>query len=144
SMISAEPGIKTLLKADFQPKVSETINQVFRQTIQMTLRTHLTELAVNLSEGIMQQYEKARAYLGQTLERKAENQVQQNQRLQGALKERMITYNQTVFKINNCLLSMEIGRKLPLIEKYDLRHSMQYSLGLEEQENEQLLEDVFN
>ena len=144
SMISAEPGIKSLLKADFQPKVSGTINQVFRQTIQMTLRTHLTELAVNLSEGIMQQYEKARAYLGQTLEKKAENQVQQNQRLQGALKERMITYNQTVFKINNCLLSMEIERKLPLIEKYDLRHSMQYSLGLEEQENEQLLEDVFN
>jgi Dynamin family len=142
SMNSAETAIKKLLKADFEPKVLVTINQIFRQTIQMTLRTHLTELSANLGEGIMQQYEKARGYLGQTLEKKAQNQVQQNQRLQSALKERMITYNQTVFKINNCLLSMQIERKLPLIEKYDLRHSMQSSLGLEDQESEQLL-DVF-
>jgi replication fork clamp-binding protein CrfC len=45
SMVEAEPGIRQLLKLDFEPKVSATIRRNFRQTINQTIKTQLLPAA---------------------------------------------------------------------------------------------------
>jgi hypothetical protein len=69
SMVKAEPAIRQLLKLDFEPKVSATIRQTFRHTINNTLKTQLLPMAEKQAEDLLEQQNSARAYLGQTLER---------------------------------------------------------------------------
>lgn len=72
SMVEAEPAIRQLLKLDFEPKVSATIRKNFRQTINMTLKSQLLPMADQQADSILQQYDQARDYLGQTLEQEAD------------------------------------------------------------------------
>lgn len=120
SMKEAEPAIKQLLKMDFDPKVSETINRLFRQTINETINTKLSPAAAQQADVILQHYERARAYLGQTLTLEAEEKIRHNERLQGEFEQKMAVYNQAVESINSCLEAMLLNRhKLPLIDKFD-------------------------
>ena len=70
SMVEAEPAIRQLLKLDFEPKVSTTIRQNFRQTINQTIKTHLLPMAQQQANKILQYYPQARKVLEQTLEKK--------------------------------------------------------------------------
>jgi hypothetical protein len=54
----------------FEPKVSNTIQRSFRQTINQTLKTLLLPMADEQADATLQQYNQARAYLEQTLEKK--------------------------------------------------------------------------
>ncbi|CCQ58274.1 dynamin-like GTPase family protein [Crocosphaera watsonii] len=118
SMVEAEPAIRQLLKLDFEPKVSATIRKHFRQTINMTLKSQLLPMAEQQADIILQQYDQARDYLGQTLEQEAQEKIAHNIRLQGEIKEKIATYNEAVSGINNCLQSMQVyERQLPLINQ---------------------------
>ena len=44
-MVEVEPAIRQLLKLDFEPKVSKTIRQTFRQNLNQTLKTNLLPMA---------------------------------------------------------------------------------------------------
>ena len=117
-MVEAEPAIRQLLKLDFEPKVSATIRKHFRQTINMTLKSQLLPMAEQQADIILQQYDQARDYLGQTLEQEAQEKIAHNIRLQGEIKEKIATYNEAVSGINNCLQSMQVyERQLPLINQ---------------------------
>ncbi len=118
SMVEAEPAIRQLLKLDFEPKVSATIRKHFRQTINMTLKSQLLPMADQQADSILQQYDQARDYLGQTLEQEAQEKIARNVRLQGEIKEKIATYNKAISGINNCLQSMQVyEHQLPLISK---------------------------
>ncbi|MEC4895663.1 MAG: dynamin family protein [Oscillatoria sp. PMC 1051.18] len=121
SMVEAEPAIRQLLKLDFDPKVSQTVNRIFRQTINQTLKTHLLPAAEQQAEAILQQYSEARTYLEQTLEKEAEAKIANNQRSQDNIKTKIAAYNQAVAGINSCLEAMKLDReKLPPIREADL------------------------
>ncbi|MEC4986674.1 MAG: hypothetical protein SAJ37_20725 [Oscillatoria sp. PMC 1068.18] len=121
SMVEAEPAIRQLLKIDFDPKVSQTVNRVFRQTINQTLKTHLLPAAEQQAEAILQQYSEARSYLEQTLAREAEAKIVNNQRSQDNIKNKIAAYNQAVSGVNSCLEAMKLDRnKLPPIRESDL------------------------
>ncbi|HAO12471.1 MAG TPA: dynamin family protein, partial [Planktothrix sp. UBA8407] len=66
AIVDAEPAIRQLLKLDFEPKVSKTIYQTFRQTVNQTLKTHLLPMTETQADEIMQQYSQARVYLEKT------------------------------------------------------------------------------
>jgi replication fork clamp-binding protein CrfC len=121
SMIESEPAIRQLLKLDFEYKVKDTVIRTFRQTINQTLNTHLLGGADKQADKILQQYDRARAYLAQTLEREAQSKVDNNRRLQGEVKQNIDAYNLAVSNINKCLEAMELTRKkLPMIVESDL------------------------
>lgn len=121
SMVEAEPAIRQLLKLDFDPKVSQTVNRIFRQTINQTLKTHLLPAAGQQAEAILQQYSEARTYLEQTLEKEAEAKIANNQRSQDNIQSKIAAYNQAVAGINYCLEAMKLDReKLPPIRESDL------------------------
>ncbi|HEY9858760.1 MAG TPA: dynamin-like GTPase family protein, partial [Candidatus Obscuribacterales bacterium] len=121
SMSEAEPAIRQLLKLDFEPKVSATIRRNFRQTLNQTLKTHLLPMADQQADAIFQQYDHARAYLEQTLEKEAEEKILRNQRLLTEVDHNIATYNQAVEAINSCLQAMQLrDRQLPLISTPDL------------------------
>ena len=121
SMKEAEPAIKQLLKFDFDPKVSQTINRIFRQTINETINTHLSPGVQQQAGVILQQYERARTYLGQTLEKEAEEKIKENQRSQGDVESNVVMYNEAVNSINSCLEAMQLDRhKLPLLDSSNL------------------------
>jgi replication fork clamp-binding protein CrfC len=121
SMVEAEPAIRQLLKLDFEPKVSITIRRNFRQTINQTLKTHLLPMAVQQTDAVLQQYNHARAYLEQTLEKEAEEKIIRNQQLQKEIEYKIEVYNQAVVSINSCLQVMQLDRKqLPVIMESDL------------------------
>jgi hypothetical protein len=82
SMVKAEPAIRQLLKLDFEPKVSITIRQNFRQTINQTLKIQLLPMAEKHADDILQQYERDRTYLEQTLEQEAQAKIARNAQLQ--------------------------------------------------------------
>ncbi|MGB7441216.1 MAG: dynamin-like GTPase family protein [Coleofasciculaceae cyanobacterium] len=103
SMIDAEPAIRQLLKLDFEPKISLTIKRNFRQTISQTLKTHLLPMAEKQADEILQKYNQARAYLGETLKEEAEERIKSNQLLQSEIEEKVKDYNQAVMDINGCL-----------------------------------------
>ncbi|WP_107669194.1 dynamin-like GTPase family protein [Cyanothece sp. BG0011] len=122
SMVEAEPAIRQLLKLDFEPKVSATIRKHFRQTINMTLKSQLLPMADEQADSILQQYDQARDYLGQTLEQEAQEKIARNIRLQGEIKEKIATYNKAISGINNCLQSMQVyEHQLPLINEESLQ-----------------------
>ncbi len=124
SMVGAEPAIRQLLKMDFEPKVNRTIRQNFRQTVNQTLKTHLLQASVQKGDEILQQYDQARAYLGQSLEREAAERILRNHETHEQIEHNCSIYNQAVSGINACLSAMKLDRHLlPLIsdgEKKDL------------------------
>jgi replication fork clamp-binding protein CrfC len=121
SMIEAEPAIRQLLKLDFEFKVKDTVIRTFRQTINQTLNTHLLAGAEKQADEILQQYDRARAYLAQTLEKEAQSKIDNNRRLQGDIKQNIDAYNAAVSNINACLEAMQLSRKkLPVISESDL------------------------
>ncbi len=123
SMIEAEPAIRQLLKLDFDPKVSATIRKNFRQTINQTLKTQLLPMADQQAEMILQQYDQARDYLGQTLEKEAQEKIERNANLQSKIKDKIEVYNEAVKEINSCLQAMQVyERQLPLITPEDLKN----------------------
>jgi len=116
SMVKAEPAIRQLLKLDFEPKVSATIRRNFRQTINQTLKTQILAMTEQLADEITQQYNQARAYLEQTLEKEASEKISRNQRDLEGIEANINTYNQAVSSINNCLQAMQVyERQLPMI-----------------------------
>ena len=121
SMIESEPAIRQLLKLDFEFKVKDTVIRTFRQTINQTLNTHLLAGAAKQGDEILQQYDRARAYLAQTLEKEAQTKIDHNRRLQGDIKQNIDAYNAAVSSINTCLEAMQLSRKkLPVISESDL------------------------
>ena len=121
SMIESEPAIRQLLKLDFEFKVKDTVTRTFRQTINQTLNTHLLAGAEKQGDEILQQYDRARAYLAQTLEKEAQSKIDHNRRLQGDIKQNIDAYNAAVSNINACLEAMQLSRKkLPVISESDL------------------------
>ncbi len=121
SMIDAEPSIRQLLKLDFELKVKDTIIRTFRQTINQTLSTHLLESVEMQSNDILQQYDNARDYLAQTLQKEAQVKLDKNRSLQVEVEQSIATYNEAVSGINQCLEMMNLTRKrLPVISDSDL------------------------
>ncbi|KGF71665.1 hypothetical protein DO97_16505 [Neosynechococcus sphagnicola sy1] len=121
NMMEAEPAIRQLLKLDFEQKVKETVMRTFRQTINQTLNVHLLETAVDQADVILQQYDQARAYLAQILDKEAEEKIRSNQRKQAEIEQKIATYNQAISDMNACLEMMQLDRKkLPTIGDNDL------------------------
>lgn len=121
SMVEAEPAIRQLLKLDFEPKVSATIRKNFRQIINNTVKTHLLPSAEKQADEILQQYNHARAYLEQTLEKEAEDKIRRNERSQTEIQDRVSAYNQAIAGINSCLQAMQLyNHLLPTIGDADL------------------------
>jgi replication fork clamp-binding protein CrfC len=117
SMQEAEPAIRQLLKIDFEPKVATTINRIFRSTIEQTLNTHLTPLSQEQGQQILDRYEAARNYLGESLAAEAEIRLQQNQKSLIELGQKINDYNAAVQSFNNSLVMMNLERhKLPLMD----------------------------
>lgn len=120
SMVEAEPAIRQLLKLDFEPKVSATIRKNFRQTINQILKSQLLPLAEKQANDILQQYNCARSYLEQTLEKEAEEKIASNGRSQKEIESNIADYNQAVTGINNCLQAMQLhNHLLPVIADAD-------------------------
>jgi len=121
SMVEAEPAIRQLLKLDFEPKVSDTIRRTFRQTINQTINTQLLPMAENQADEILQQYNQARAYLEQTLEKEAEEKIDRNRRLMSEVEQKIEVYNQAAAGINACLQAMQLyEHQLPVIGESDV------------------------
>jgi prophage DNA circulation protein len=110
-----------LLKLDFEPKLSATIKRSFRQTINQTIKTLLLPMADEQADAILQQYNQARSYLEQTLEKEAEETIKSNRRLQDEVEQKIEVYQQAVAGINTCLQGMLLNRhQLPIIGEADL------------------------
>ncbi|MEM8777702.1 MAG: dynamin-like GTPase family protein, partial [Cyanobacteria bacterium P01_G01_bin.49] len=125
SMLDAEPAIRQLLKLDFEPKVSTTIRKNFRQTINQTLKSQLLPMADKQADLILQQYDQARDYLGQTLEQEAQEKIARNSYLQREIKEKITAYNNAVSEINDCLQGMKVyEHQLPLISEESLQQEV--------------------
>ncbi|HEY9642932.1 MAG TPA: dynamin family protein [Coleofasciculaceae cyanobacterium] len=121
NMVEAEPAIRQLLKLDFEQKVKETVMRTFRQTINQTLNVHLLQTATDQADVILQQYDQARAYLAQILDKEAEEKIRSNQRKQAEIEQKIAIYNQAISGINACLEMMQLDRKkLPAISEGDL------------------------
>ena len=120
SMVEAEPAIRQLLKLDFEPKVSTTIRRNFRQTINMTIKSHLLPTAQQQADKILQYYPQARKVLEQTLEQEAIAKIALNQKLLSEVKQEIELYNQAVNGLNNCLRSLYLSEyQLPAIEQQE-------------------------
>lgn len=79
-------------------------------------------MADQQADSILQQYDQARDYLGQTLEQEAQEKIARNVRLQEEIKEKIATYNKAISEINNCLQSMQVyEHQLPLISEETLQ-----------------------
>jgi len=112
AIVDAEPAIRQLLKLDFEPKVSKTIYQTFRQTVNQTLKTHLLPMTETQADEIMQQYSQARVYLEKTLAQEAEEKIQNNAKSHSEVNQKINEYNQIVSEINSCLQSMQLFEHL--------------------------------
>lgn len=134
SMVKAEPAIRQLLKLDFEPKVSATIRQNFRHTINNTLKTQLLPMAEKQAEELLEQYNSARAYLGQTLDREAQEKIDRNLRSQDEINQKIQIYDRAISAINNCLQAIQVyEHQLPAIEQKD-------SLGTNNQHESEFVE----
>ena len=93
----------------------------FRQVINQTLKTQLLPAAARQQEEILSRYSQARAFLGQTLEKEAEERIANNQRLLSEVEQKIEQYNQAVGGINGCLKAMQLDRhQLPIIAEEEL------------------------
>ena len=116
SIVDAEPAIRQLLKLDFEPKVSHTIRQSFRQTINQTIKIQLLPMGEKQADEILQQYPQARAYLETILQQEAEEKIANNQRLLSQVEGKIAEYNTAVAGINGCLQAMQLYEHLlPII-----------------------------
>ncbi|MBD2256551.1 dynamin family protein [Pseudanabaena sp. FACHB-2040] len=121
SMIDAEPAIRQLLKLDFEQKVGDTVLRTFRQTINQTLNSHLLSAAQAQADSLLHEYDHARAYLAQTLDKEAAEKVIQNQRLKVEIQTKVELLNEAISGINACLEVHQLDRKkLSLISRDDL------------------------
>ncbi len=112
-----EPGIRQLLKLDFEPKVKQTIHKSFRQTIVQNIKRDVLELAERLNTSIVQQYNRARQNLEQTLEKEAQEQLRKTEARQSKLSQQVEQYNAAVGGINQCLQAFGLERdRLPHID----------------------------
>jgi replication fork clamp-binding protein CrfC len=117
SMLKAEPAIRQLLALDFEPKVKATVRSNFRQTLNQTLKTHLLPAADRMGDDILQQYDRARSYLQETLEQEAQEKLSRNQQLRVALQEKIQDFNRSVASINGCLQSVQLfEQQLPVLQ----------------------------
>jgi replication fork clamp-binding protein CrfC len=117
SMVGAEPAIRQLLKMDFEQKVSRTVMQTFRQTINQMLNIHLLPAVRAQSQEITEQYDQARQYMAAVLQKEAEEKLRSNQRLLAELEQNIDLYNDAIVGLNACLEVMSCDRqKLPLLE----------------------------
>jgi replication fork clamp-binding protein CrfC len=117
SMVGAEPAIRQLLKMDFEQKVSRTVMQTFRQTINQMLNIHLLPAVREQSQEITEQYDQARQYMAAVLQKEAEEKLRSNQRLLAELEQNIDLYNDAIAGLNTCLEVMSCDRqKLPLLE----------------------------
>ncbi|SKB14248.1 conserved hypothetical protein [Planktothrix sp. PCC 11201] len=112
TIVDAEPAIRQLLKLDFEPKVSKSIYQNFRQTVNQTLKTHLLPMTEIQADEIMQQYSQARVYLEKTLAQEAEEKIKNNAQSNAEVNQKINEYNQFVSEINSCLQSMQLFEHL--------------------------------
>lgn len=111
SMIDAEPAIRQLLKLDFEQKVGDTVLRTFRQTINQTLNNHLLNAAEAQADAILHEYDHARAYLAQTLDKEAAEKVLENQRVKADLTGKIKVFNDVIASINTCLGTYQLDRK---------------------------------
>lgn len=112
-----EPGIRQLLKLDFEPKVKQTIHKSFRQTIVQNIKRDVLKLAERLNTSIVQQYNRARQNLEQTLEKEAQEQLRETEARQSELSQQVEQYNAAVGGINQCLQAFGLERdRLPHID----------------------------
>jgi hypothetical protein len=78
-------------------------------------------MADEQADAILQQYNQARAYLEQTLEKEAEEKIKNNRRLKDDVEQKIEAYNQAVSGINGCLQGMLLNRhQLPVVGESDL------------------------
>jgi hypothetical protein len=78
-------------------------------------------MADEQADAILQQYNQARSYLEQTLEKEAEETIKSNRRLQDEVEQKIEVYQQAVAGINSCLQGMLLNRhQLPTIGESDL------------------------
>lgn len=130
SMVEAQPAIRQLLKLDFEPKLSVMIRHTFRQTVNQTLKSNLLPMAADHADEILQQYDQARGYLEQNLEKEAEEKLERNRRLQGEVEQKIDVYNESVNAINRCLESMQLYEfVLPVIAQADSVSDVSQSLS---------------
>jgi hypothetical protein len=66
------------------------------------------------ADKILQQYDPARSYLEQTLEKEAEEKIAHNNRSKEIVNGKIAIYNQAISAINECLKAMQLYQ-LPLI-----------------------------
>lgn len=141
SMVDAEPAIRQLLKLDFEPKVSNTIRRTFRQTINQTMKTQLLPIADKQADEIMQQYNQARAYLEQSLEKEAAEKIEANERLQMLVEAKIEEFNKAVSGINGCLSALQLYEcQLPVISGSDLLVVGEDSVEVDVEESEEVVE----
>ncbi|MDB9313419.1 dynamin-like GTPase family protein [Spirulina sp. CS-785/01] len=120
SIIEAEPAIRQLLKLDFEPKVSATIRRNFRQEVNQAIKTESLPMAEKHADDILQQYDRARANLEQSLQREAEEKIAKNRQLQDDIEGSIEQYNESIQGINSCLEAMMLYEKqLPIIGEND-------------------------
>jgi len=119
-MIEAEPAIRQLLKLDFEPKVNATIRKSFPHAINVTLKTQLLPMVETMKDDILQNHDRARENLQQTLEKDAREKIAYNQQLMAEIKKDIVAYNDAISGINNCLEGMKVAEnKIPLINLLD-------------------------
>lgn len=123
SMVEAQPAIRQLLKLDFQEKVKRTALKTFRHSLNNAIKTNLLPAAKQKAEEILQQYDIARANLEQTLVKKAEVILKENQQRQGEVERKIKVYNDAIEGINRCLEAMQLySKNLPLIKETELTY----------------------
>ncbi|WP_216086683.1 hypothetical protein [Halothece sp. PCC 7418] len=86
----------------------QTIRSNFRQSINNTLKKNLLPMAEQQEEAILQQYEKARTNLEETLAEEAEGKIAKNLQMQSEVLAKVKQYNEAVQGINSCLQQLEL------------------------------------
>lgn len=109
AMIEGEPAIRQLLKLDFEQKVHKTIRQVFRQTVNQTIKTNLLPMAKKMADNILQKYDLARENLQATLEQEAKEKIAYNQQQMKEINHDCFVYNEAISGINSCLEAMQVS-----------------------------------
>jgi len=118
SMVAAQPAIRQLLKLDFQDKVKETATNTFRQSVNNAIKTILLPMATKKADEILQKYDVARDNLEVTLAKKAQTIIDENQKRQKKIQEKIEAYNEAIKGINNCLEAMQLySKNLPLVKE---------------------------
>ncbi len=142
----AEPGIRQLLKLDFEPKIGLTVRSNFRQETNNTLKTQLLPVGKQVADEILQKYPEAKQHMEQTLKKEAAAKIALNEQQLNELRARIDYYNQAVNGINRCLQALQLDREmLPLIalpESENLDPSTTEVLAVKDAENHEQAEST--